>query len=343
MCRFIGVVLAAFVMMAVHTSANAQFPSLNCNNLYLSGFTAYKSFALDPNLPNGAVVVDWFDLASHGRKCDSYKTSFTFSVLFRPTGLSPSGSGTYRLNDYLGYQLQWKTDSSQSGSGQVFCDKPWTSVTTPVNNSANITICSANPLGTKSVTVTVKFRARIVKIGNVPSNASSGTLNFAAANVRFGAVYAGESPAQINYTLPPPPSCNVSAQPSFINLGSVTPPQIPSVGSATSPQPFSFILSCTPGRGAVKYRLEDYPTRAAPSNNVLRNTASWAAAGVGIQILNASGSGLPSFNNDINLPGWNSNTGGTYTVGLSARILRTQQNTSPGSLNSQMQLTVKYQ
>jgi len=140
-----------------------------------------------------------------------------------------------------------------------------------------------------------------------------------------------------------PPSCTVNAAPSLVYLGSVSESQVPTVNSSTPGQPFSFVLTCTPGSGSVKYRLEAHPHATTLVNNVLPNTAFYPANGVGIQIRNTNGSSLPPFNTDIDLPDWNGETGGAYFVDLSAHIVRTEQTTSPGNLNSQMRLTVKYQ
>jgi len=172
-------------------------------------------------------------------------------------------------------------------------------------------------------------------------NISSVYLNSPSA---YATYVATQTPVvYMQYTMSGPPSCTTSVHPVIVNLGSITASQIPNIGDGAGQQPFSFVLSCTPGSGTVKYRLESHPNAVALSNNVLPNIASNPAIGAGIQIRNASGSDKPAFNQDIDLPDWNSSTGGTYFVNLSARIVRTEQATSPGNLNSQMRLVVKYQ
>jgi len=357
----IGMVLSVIFLVTAHVSVRAQGhgtpPKVSCVLQQSSNSTSYQNIAIPYNASNGTEVSDWFTLASHSWGCSIHKgvaypgTSFSFISKATPSGNSLGSNATYKINNQLGYKVQWRavvTPTAPSSSTFKVCAFSFASITSSANQEASKTLCTINSSiidalnGIISANITIEFRAKIVKIGNL-SPGASGNVSFSLSNVKLRDNYSGSSSAQVTYTVTGPPTCTVSAHPSFINLGSVTSPQLPQNGSGTNPQGFGFNLSCTPGIGTVKYRLEDYPTGTNPSNNVLKNTASWPATGVGIQIRNASGNGSVNFNQDINLPGWNSSTGGTYSVGLSARILRTSATTQPGGLSSQMVLKVKYQ
>jgi len=355
----IGIIFMALVSATTHVSVKAQGigpgPSANCTAQQSSVPTTYQNITVPGNVANGTPVTDWFPLSSHQWKCNVNGGvmgggSFSFITRATPSGFSDSspsfgGSRVYHINNHLGYQVRWRVITTTATGGFASCNAGVSGINSSVNQEESRTVCSVGSPGgqTMSGTMTLYFDARMVKIGNIPSG-TYGTVNFSLSNVRLHGTYTGVSSAQVTYQAAPPTTCNVSAQPSFLNLGSVTPPQIPFVNSSANPQPFNFVLQCTAGSGTPKYILESHPTPYTLTNNVLPNTANGAAYGVGIQIRNSAGTLLPWFNQNTDIPGWNGSFGGMYTIGLQARIIRTTQNQlNPGNIWSQMRLRVIYQ
>jgi len=351
----IHIAAIALVMVAAHTSAHAQanIPSYSasCGQIP-AGSSQWQSFTVPPNLGNNQVFGNWFSIPVHSWNCTLTRTRATggntrnFNVIFSTgnntgTTINVDGSSyrVYSISQSLGYIVRWQIGGCNQSLN-------WISI-------GNITRSCALPLASQIgqssyATVHVNLQVRMVKRANIPSGTNSttfpiATLRIESVNASPGTTAYHYPQAYVQYTGPSPTTCTVFAQPSSLNLGSVIPPQIPFVNSNANWQPFSFQVQCTAGTGTPRYYLESHPTPYSLTNNVLPNTASSAAYGVGIQILNSAGTLLPVFNQSTGLPNYTAGTGGTYTVGLQARITRTLNQVSPGNIWSQMRLRMVYQ
>jgi len=296
----IGAAVTALIMVVAHTSVYAQtnLPSYSghCYSVQAAQ-SQWQSIIIPHNAPNNTAVGNWFSLPVHSWNCTFTRTNTTSpntrNANITP-GISPVGTITvdgksysvYPISSSLGYVAQWsiggcytsQTTWAPMGSAGRTCSLPIGAIGQPTYSSVHVSL-----------------QVRLVKRANLSPGAQTTTFQVASLRIHpFNAQPYTDGYhypyAYVQYTVqgpPPPPTCNVSAQPTFINLGSVTPSQIPFVNSGANQQPFNFMLQCTAGTGQVKYRLESYPTAYTLTNNVLPNAASGPAYGVGIQILNS--------------------------------------------------------
>ncbi|CAM2177181.1 major type 1 subunit fimbrin (pilin) [Paraburkholderia sacchari] len=136
-----------------------------------------------------------------------------------------------------------------------------------------------------------------------------------------------------------------------VPMGTFKTTDFPNVGSLSS-NPASFtvqFLNCPAGAAvsgtqagvihSIQYRID--PTSGTLATNVAALIGTPSATGVGIQLFTASGSVFP-LSTLQSLSGYNSATGGNYTIPLTARYYRTGTVTA-GPANSTMTLTVSYQ
>ncbi len=136
-----------------------------------------------------------------------------------------------------------------------------------------------------------------------------------------------------------------------IPMGTFKTTDFPSVGSL-SPNPAGFaiqLLNCPGGTAvsgtqsgqihSIQYRID--PTSGTVVTNVAALTGSPSATGVGIELFNSSGAVFP-LATATTLSGYNSTSGGSYSIPMTARYYRTGTVTA-GPANSTMTLTVSYQ
>ncbi|WP_322050820.1 fimbrial protein [Paraburkholderia bannensis] len=136
-----------------------------------------------------------------------------------------------------------------------------------------------------------------------------------------------------------------------IPMGTFKTTDFPSVGSL-SPNPAGFaiqLLNCPGGTAvsgtqagqihSIQYRID--PTSGTLATNVAALTGSPSASGVGIELFNSSGAVFPLSTNTT-LSGYNSASGGSYSIPMTTRYYRTGTITA-GPANSTMTLTVSYQ
>ncbi|MGK9176076.1 type 1 fimbrial protein [Yokenella regensburgei] len=118
------------------------------------------------------------------------------------------------------------------------------------------------------------------------------------------------------------------------------------VGTTSPATPFNFeIKNCDPNINSVNYTFKPGPgvTLVSAGNNdqhiTLDSTSS--ASGVGIQVLDAYDTPVP-FNTKITYGGYNKTTGGSYTIPMKARYIRTGA-ISAGTANSAVEFTMTYE
>ncbi|WP_187192318.1 fimbrial protein [Cupriavidus metallidurans] len=146
----------------------------------------------------------------------------------------------------------------------------------------------------------------------------------------------------------------VSGNPSFLEIACVTPSvtvnlgtqpatSFGGIGSTTASVPFTIDLkSCPAGINNVSYEIDAVTTIVDPVNSVVSLDAGSTAAGVGVQLLNNSGTPLP-LGSPIAFTSYNP-AGGNFSIPLKARYYRTTgAPVLPGTANSSMTFTMTYQ
>ncbi|WP_213296949.1 fimbrial protein [Paraburkholderia sacchari] len=137
-----------------------------------------------------------------------------------------------------------------------------------------------------------------------------------------------------------------------VPMGTFKTADFPAIGSLSPGQaaPVNIQLLNCPGGAAVsgtqagqihsiQYRID--PTAGTLATNVAALTGTPSATGVGIQLFTASGGVFP-LSTLQTLSGYNSATGGNYTIPLTARYYRTGPVTA-GPADTAMTLTISYQ
>ncbi|VTP16523.1 Type-1 fimbrial protein, A chain precursor [Phytobacter ursingii] len=120
----------------------------------------------------------------------------------------------------------------------------------------------------------------------------------------------------------------------------------PTVGATSPATPFNFeIQNCDPNINSVNYTFKPAPGVSLVSDgnsdqHITLDSAS-SASGVGIQVLYNNDTLVP-FNSKITYTGYNKTTGGSYTIPMKARYIRTGAVTA-GTANSAVEFIMTYE
>ncbi|GAB3769884.1 fimbrial protein [Ramlibacter monticola] len=140
---------------------------------------------------------------------------------------------------------------------------------------------------------------------------------------------------RVNKAGSPCTTANVSA-----NLGTQQASAFTGIGSFTSAASFNIQLAnCPIGMSAITYQID--PTTAVVANtgqSVVTLNAGSTATGVGVQLLDGSGTPFP-----LGSPTSLGNAGGSYTIPLKARFYQTGGTVGGGTANAAMTFTITYQ
>lgn len=201
--------------------------------------------------------------------------------------------------------------------------------------------------------------AALVKTGDItPGTMTGGTV--AQAYALISSTLAGTLPpasivgSPISITVNPVAITVLTCQTPdvSISMGTYKPADFPAVGSTTKSISFSpQLLNCPggtaiPGTSAglihsVQYRIDPSNGTVPGFSNVAALGGSPSAGGVGIQLYDSTGA-VFEFGVYRTMAGFNSATGGNYSIPMSARYYRTGAVTA-GPANSTMTMTVNYQ
>lgn len=130
-----------------------------------------------------------------------------------------------------------------------------------------------------------------------------------------------------------------------VNLGKHSNSDFPAVNSTSAATPFNFVINdCDPSMNSVSYTF-------APATGISINgsgayesltlDSASSASGVGIQVLYNNDTLVP-FNSKITYTGYNKTTGGSYTIPMKARYIRTGAVTA-GTANSAVEFIMTYE
>jgi major type 1 subunit fimbrin (pilin) len=129
----------------------------------------------------------------------------------------------------------------------------------------------------------------------------------------------------------------------------VTMPTIPTsalkgVGTSAGATGFNIALTgCPPGMNSIQYEI-DAVTTIVPGtgNSVVTLDGTSTASNVALQLLDGKGNPF-GMGTPVTFTGYNSGTGGSYTIPFTARYYQTGTPVSPGAANTQMTFTMTYQ
>jgi major type 1 subunit fimbrin (pilin) len=127
-------------------------------------------------------------------------------------------------------------------------------------------------------------------------------------------------------------------------MGSHPQSEFTGIGSATkSPVGFNIAVNACPS-GLAKIQYQFIPLNAVldATNGVLALSGSSTATGIGVQLKDGSGNAL-KYNTQYTLSGYNTSTGGSYTIPLTAAYYQTAPTVTPGSADAVLTFTMTYQ
>ncbi|MDF3838442.1 fimbrial protein [Cupriavidus basilensis] len=128
-----------------------------------------------------------------------------------------------------------------------------------------------------------------------------------------------------------------------VNLGTHRASEFSGPNTFTSSVNFNLALNnCPTGMNTIRYQVDAVTPIVNAQNSVVALDASSTASGVGLQLLNGSGTPFP-LGSAQTFSGYNSGTGGSYTIPFRARYYQTGSAVGPGRANSVMTFTMTYQ
>lgn len=175
-----------------------------------------------------------------------------------------------------------------------------------------------------------------------------GTVSLAGPIAQIGM---SERPiASVSNILP----VTVTGNPVFTVLACTTPNVNVSLGTHRSsefggPNTFTAAVNfnvalnyCPAGLNSIKYQIDAATPVVNAANSVVALDGTSTATGVGVQLLDGSGNVFP-LGSAKSFGGYNSTTGGSYTIPFQARYYQTGTAVGPGTANSAMTFTMTYQ
>jgi major type 1 subunit fimbrin (pilin) len=130
-----------------------------------------------------------------------------------------------------------------------------------------------------------------------------------------------------------------------VNLKKHNSTEFPSVGSTSPTTDFNFtIKNCPKKLNSIHYTFKPasgITLKGSGTGQYLTLDSDSSASGVGVQMLYENGTHVP-FNTKTKYTGYNTSTGGSYTIPMKARYIRTGA-ISPGTANSAVEFTMSYE
>ena len=131
-----------------------------------------------------------------------------------------------------------------------------------------------------------------------------------------------------------------------VNLNKHAASDFASVGATSAPVPFNFeINDCDPGLNSVSYTFQPasgVTLQGSGNNQYLTLDSNSTASGVGVQVLYEDGITAVPFNTKTAFSGYNTSTGGSYTIPMKVRYVRTGT-ISGGTANSAAEFVMAYE
>jgi major type 1 subunit fimbrin (pilin) len=360
------------VMLLVFAFASqAAHATTSCTPIKVTGGDAGSTTVTLPSItaardvPNGTVLGQWqkFNTGNLTFNC-IVDSSSSANMVFQPVSLiTPSGIKIAEPTNGTSVTV-WNTNLAGVGIA-VAVNASGGSCSTAYQDlaSRNIsgwtgTLCAGSGLG-------LNFRyaglveVALVKTGTIAAGTVNnlGTIFQATVATNVGGVVKVGPPTAISntsgstflwqYLMGSAPAVSVQACTTAdvtVNLGSHQQSEFTGIGSVTkSPVGFNIAVNACPG-GLTKIQYQFIPLNAVldATNGVLALSSSSTATGIGVQLKDGSGAAL-KYNTQYTLSGYNTTTGGSYTIPLTAAYYQTASSVTPGSANAVLTFTLTYQ
>ncbi|WNC92927.1 fimbrial protein [Paraburkholderia sp. FT54] len=339
--RFLAAIVLTLVGAIFSPSAYANIACEAGNiSLTLSAGTITVPVGTSIGQTLGSLAPSTFQMTCHFVNRVNTVTSATNYANMATTQLAPGFTDVYQTN-IAGIGVRYTFDSIQcnatgvvmiNGNAQVGC-----SFSGPIDGpymAANITV-------TPALVVTGAIAAGTVALSTVPSVSITYTSSDQDTSWGKGSLYTGAATGLLVHA-----TCSVTQSSLSVSLPTANTHAFSAgIGSVAAPQSFQLSLACATG-AKVSITLTD---SVNPSNrtNTLTLTTDSTAQGIGVQVLNSTGSPV-SFGPDSAAPGntnqWliGDSPNGSLVVPMQARYIRTGA-VSPGSVKALATFTMSYQ
>jgi major type 1 subunit fimbrin (pilin) len=129
-----------------------------------------------------------------------------------------------------------------------------------------------------------------------------------------------------------------------VTMGSYNAAAFTGTGSATKPVGFNVAVNnCPAGMTTIQYQFSAPGGVTDATNGVIALTSSASTAtGVGLKLMDSTSAAL-KFGTQYQVTGYNTATGGSYTIPLLAAYSQTGATVTPGTANAVMTFTMTYQ
>ncbi|RQZ68969.1 type 1 fimbrial protein, partial [Burkholderia glumae] len=318
------------------------------------------SITVQPSAPVGTLLTNWVSSTPSTNYFVCYNklrqgaTGAAFEPIalsVNPTGLkvsSPHGSYTVWLTEVPGVGIAIGVSSYANDCGwQPFHDLA----------AASFPDLPYPMVGTSCTTTGAwltnggQLEVALVKTGPIKGGTLTGEVR-----VREGAIYTKDASTELYYTM------MASGQKSFVlssttinfatcttmeslevEMGSAKQSSFTGIGSTTPAQTFELRFSnCPTGLNSVQYEFIPMNAVADAANGVIGLAPYSSASGIGVQIKDSSGKAI-KFNTLYTLKNYNSSTGGSYAVPLTANYYQTSARVTPGTAEALLIFTTMYQ
>ncbi|WP_322059345.1 fimbrial protein [Paraburkholderia sp. J63] len=309
------------------------------------------------DLPNGSLLTNWVSSPATTNYWSCTLNVANDGVIFQfGTSGIVSGQATSYTATYNGVAIRvFPTNVAGVGvalashyyqSFSAGCPAGWDSWATL---GSTYTGCQQLAGGKQTASAGGQMAAALVKIGDI----TPGTLSGTVATYYNYPVNGGTSGGTQTFAISPVnvTSLTCTTPDVSVPMGTFRTTDFPNVGSL-SPNPAGLtiqLLNCPGGTAVsgtqagqihgIQYRID--PTSGTLATNVAALTGSPSASGIGIQLFTSSASVFP-LSTMQTLSGYNSTSGGNYSIPMTARYYRTGTVTA-GPANTTMTLTVSYQ
>jgi major type 1 subunit fimbrin (pilin) len=197
------------------------------------------------------------------------------------------------------------------------------------------------------------FRVRLIRTaGTVTAQALNGSA------VAISQAYAGGPAASIPTwaSLQGAPVVVFGFTPVNIVVGACSTPDVivpmktHSTNELTGPNSFTSSVSfninlnnCPAGMNTIQYRIDPTTAVAIAAQSVVTLDSSSGATGIGVQLLNGAGTAAFPLSSYQTFSGYNSATGGNYSIPFQARYYQTGSTIAAGAANTSMTVMLNYQ
>jgi major type 1 subunit fimbrin (pilin) len=192
-------------------------------------------------------------------------------------------------------------------------------------------------------------QAALVKTGAITPGVVTGGVLFQGAIATAQSLYSAytvstSNPVSYSLTTTTVAVASCTTPNVTVNMGSPMQSVFTGIGSTSKPAvAFNLAVNqCPIGLNSIQYQFIPVNAVLDSTNGVLALSSGSTATGIGLQLKDSSGNPL-KYSTQYTLTSYNSKTGGSYTIPLTAAYYQTASSVTAGSANAVLTFTMTYQ